>query len=84
MKILRITAVLDETGHRSQTSIYQLVKDGLFPRPVRIGRRAVGWPLGEVHTINAARVAAFSDEQLRELVNQLHSRRSSFLVPPAI
>jgi predicted DNA-binding transcriptional regulator AlpA len=47
MKILRITAVLDETGHRSHATIYNAVKEGLFTKPVRIGQRAVGWPQAE-------------------------------------
>lgn len=82
MKILRITAVLEETGHRSQATIYNAVKEGLFTKPVRIGQRAVGWPLSEVHAINAARIAGCSMTQIRELVEQLQMRRSSFLVPP--
>ncbi|MGV8997290.1 MAG: AlpA family transcriptional regulator [Parvibaculaceae bacterium] len=27
----------------SRSAIYQLMTEGLFPRPVRLGRRAVGW-----------------------------------------
>ena len=82
MKILRITAVLDETGHRSHATIYNAVNDGLFTKPVRIGQRAVGWPQSEVHAINAARIAGCSMEQIRGIVEQLHMQRSSFLVPP--
>lgn len=82
MKIMRITAVLDETGHRSHATIYNAVKEGLFTKPVRIGQRAVGWPQSEVHAINAARIAGCSLVQIQELVEQLHMQRSSFLVPP--
>lgn len=82
MKILRIEAVLEETGHRSHATIYNAVKEGLFPKPVKIGQRAVGWPLSDVHAINAARIAGLTNEQIRALVAQLHSQRSSFLVPP--
>ncbi len=82
MKILRIEGVLEETGHRSHATIYSNVKDGLFTRPIKIGQRAVGWPLSEVHAINAARIAGLTDVQIRALVEQLHSQRSSFWVPP--
>lgn len=27
----------------SRSTIYQLMTDGRFPRPVRLGKRAVGW-----------------------------------------
>lgn len=83
LKILRITAVLEETGHRSQASIYNAVKAGLFTKQVRIGQRAVGWPQAEVHAINAARIAGLTDAEIRDLVTQLHTLRSNFLVAPA-
>lgn len=84
MKILRLTSVLEETGHRSPASIYNAVKDGLFTKQVRIGQRAVGWPQAEVHAINAARIAGCTEAQIRDLVIQMHARRSSFLVPPEL
>ncbi|MGR3782967.1 MAG: helix-turn-helix transcriptional regulator [Albimonas sp.] len=28
----------------SASTLYKMMEDGLFPRPLRIGRRAVGWP----------------------------------------
>lgn len=37
MAILRIDAVLQETGERSKTSIYNRVKEGVFTKPVPIG-----------------------------------------------
>lgn len=39
---LRLPTVVQRTG-LSRSSIYALVSDGLFPAPVRIGRRAVAW-----------------------------------------
>lgn len=39
---LRLPRVKTETG-LSKSTIYQLIKDGLFPKPVKIGHRAVGW-----------------------------------------
>lgn len=76
MSILRIQAVKAETGHRSHSSVYTLVRTGLFTKPVPIGQRAVGWPADEVQAINAARIAGKSDDQIRELVKRLHKRRS--------
>ncbi len=40
---LRRTAVEAATG-LSRSSIYDMMDRGEFPRPVRMGRRAVAWP----------------------------------------
>lgn len=79
MAILRLPAVKAETGHRSHASIYNAIRAGLFTNPVPIGQRAVGWPSDEVQAINAARIAGQSDEQIRELVKQLHAKRAEKL-----
>lgn len=41
-KLLRRTDVESLTG-LSRTSIYRMMERGEFPRPVRIGPRAVAW-----------------------------------------
>lgn len=69
-------AVKAETGHRSHASIYNAVRAGLFTKPVSIGERAVGWPDNEVRAINAARIAGWSESEIRELVSRLHSKRA--------
>jgi prophage regulatory protein len=75
MSILRMTAVKAETGHASHASVYGAIHEGLFTVPVPIGQRAVGWPDTEVRAINAARIRGDSDDQLRALVNKLHTAR---------
>lgn len=70
----------DETGHRSQASIYNAIREGLFTRPVAIGERSVGWPDYEVKAINAARIAGQSNEQIKALVNRLHAKRTEMAV----
>ena len=45
--ILRLPAVKQSTG-LSRSTIYQLVADGSFPKPVSLGDRAVGWLEHEV------------------------------------
>jgi len=42
-KHYRRTEVEDITG-LSRSSIYDMMDRGDFPRPVRIGKRAVAWP----------------------------------------
>lgn len=76
MRIIRLPAVKAETGHRSDASIYNAIRAGLFPAGVSIGQRAKGWPLEEVFAINAARIAGKSDKEIRELVQLLHTKRA--------
>jgi len=75
MSILRMPMVKAITGHKSHASIYNAIRDGLFTRPVQIGKRSVGWPDYEVNAICKARVAGWSDEQIAELICRLHVRR---------
>ena len=42
-RLLRRSSVEEITG-LSKSTIYRLVAQGLFPRPIRIGSRAVAWP----------------------------------------
>ncbi len=74
--ILRLPAVLIRRG-RSRSSHYSDIQQGLFTPPVPIGLRAVGWPAYEVTTLNAARIAGKSEEEIRELVIQLKTTRKT-------
>jgi prophage regulatory protein len=62
---------------RSRSSHYNDIQQGLFTRPVYIGARAVGWPAHEVATLNAARIAGKTDEEIRALVAKLEAARKS-------
>ncbi len=42
-KIYRIPAIMEMTG-LSRSSIYLAVSKGEFPKPIKIGKRAIGWP----------------------------------------
>ena len=75
MSILRLPSVKAETGHRSDASIYNAIREGLFTTGVAIGQRARGWPRAEVLAINQARIAGKSDAEIRELVTVLHAKR---------
>ena len=41
-QILRRPAVERKTG-LSRSSIYAKITEGVFPKPIRLGKRAVGW-----------------------------------------
>ena len=42
-KMYRLPEVMDMTG-LSRSSIYLRISTNEFPKPVKLGRRAVGWP----------------------------------------
>lgn len=74
LTILRCKQVKDWTG-LSRSTIYLRIQEGTFPKPVNLGARAVGWPSVEVSSINAARIAGKSDEEIRVLVARMEAAR---------
>ena len=56
-KFLKLPEVRVRTG-KSRSSIYQGVKDGTFPRPIKLGPRAVGWIEAEIEAHNQACIDA--------------------------
>lgn len=74
--ILRLPTVKAESGY-SRSTIYLRITQGLWPKPVSLGARAVGWPAGEVSALNAARIAGKSDEEIRDLVVKLEVARKA-------
>jgi len=72
--MLKLRDVKKATGY-SRTTIYDYAQRGLFPRPVKMGLRAVAWPENEISAINAARIAGKSKEAISQLVQTLHAQR---------
>ena len=79
MAIWRIESCKTEAGYRSNASIYNLIREGLWTKPVSIGQRSVGWPDDEVRALCAARIAGKTDDEIRELVSRLHLKRTELL-----
>lgn len=79
MAIWRIETCKAEAGYRSNASIYNLIREGLWTRPVKIGERSSGWPDDEVKALCAARIAGKVDKEIRELVVLLHAKRTELL-----
>lgn len=57
-KLLYRVNDLIETLGMSRPHIYQLVKRGEFPRPIKLGARAVAWPAQAIEAWIAERAAA--------------------------
>ena len=74
--ILRLPAVKSESGY-SRSTIYLRIAQGLWTKQVSLGPRCVGWPAHEVATLNAARIAGKTDEEIRALVVKLETARKA-------
>jgi prophage regulatory protein len=46
-RILRLSDVKERTG-LSRSTIYLYINDGVFPRPINLGARCVGWLESEI------------------------------------
>ncbi|WP_341861316.1 AlpA family transcriptional regulator [Gymnodinialimonas sp. 57CJ19] len=46
---LRRQAVEEITG-LSRSTLYAMISEGTFPRPVKLGKRAVGWSESSIQT----------------------------------
>lgn len=68
--LLRFSTVKAKTGYPRSTLYYQISK-GLFPPPVKLGERSVGWLATEVDAVLQARISGKSDTDLRALIRQL-------------
>ena len=57
--LIRLPEVIAETG-RSRSSIYEDSAAGEFPRPLKIGKRAVAWRTSDIEKWKATRQPAFN------------------------
>jgi len=78
----RRPVVQQATGLSRQT-LYKRIKEGLFPKPVIIGRDKngdacqVAWPANEIQAIIDARVAGKTDAEIKALVTKLEAARGT-------
>lgn len=76
--IWRLPQALAESG-KTRSPWYQDIARGLMTRPVKLSRRAAGWPADEVKAVTQARIAGLSEEAIRALVDKLHAKRKEVL-----
>lgn len=56
MRILRMKMVVEITG-LARSTVYKYIAEGIFPKPITLGGRSVGWVESEVFAWIQARVA---------------------------
>jgi prophage regulatory protein len=57
LRFLRLPQVIEVTGV-ARSSLYDLIAEGRFPKPIKISDRCVGWVEGEVREWMRQRIAA--------------------------
>ncbi len=77
-KIVRRAEVLDFL-QISRSNLYQKIAKGLWPAPVPLGARAVGWISGENEKVLAAMISGQSQESIKLLVQDLMKQRKTLL-----
>lgn len=60
-KFLRLRAVKDATGLPTST-LYEMMDRDKFPRPIKLGARAVGWDAADIAKWQEERLAASKHE----------------------
>ena len=78
LNLIRLPKVKSKTGYCGST-VYANVTDQTLTPPIKIGPRASAWPEYEIDAIIAARIAGKSDDDIRELVNELTAKREFLL-----
>jgi prophage regulatory protein len=67
--MLRLPTVLQRRG-RQKSAHHNDVREGLWTKPVKPGRRMSLWPESEVNQLLAAEIAGATAEQVKELVRR--------------
>ena len=75
IKMQRIPVLLERTG-MGETSFRTAIADGLLPKLIKLGPRAVGIPEHEIDQIIRARIAGLPDAEIRKLVERIHAERA--------
>lgn len=70
----RLPGLERATGYKGPT-LYQKIKAGLFPAPVRLSQRHSIWPAHEVTAWLNAKTRGANDEEIRALVQRLQNER---------
>ena len=63
--------------HRSRSSHFRDIKNGLCTSPIKVGPNSVVWLRNELKTLRSALIAGKSDDEIRHLVRELHRERQA-------
>lgn len=62
----------------SRSNLYKKIEQGLWPKPISLGSRAVAWLSSENEQVLNAMIAGKSQEEIKQLVEILENSRKQF------
>jgi len=74
MQIIKLKSVVKTTG-LSRSTIYNKISEGVFPKPIRLGERAIGFLESEVQAFVALLVKGVSNEEMRVAIIDIVKNR---------
>ena len=75
--IVRRPALL-ELLQISRSNLYKKIEQGLWPKPISLGSRAVAWLSSENEQVLNAMIAGQSQKEIKQLVEILENSRKQF------
>lgn len=66
-----------EYRHRSRSSHFRDIENGLCTTPIRVGPRSVAWLRYELEMLRSAVIGGKTEFEIRSLVRELHRRRKA-------
>ena len=64
-----------EYRHRSRSSHFRDIENGLCTTPINVGPRSVAWLHTELETLRAAVIAGKSQDEIKQIVRELQDLR---------
>lgn len=77
-RFLRKPEAMAELGIRANSTWYTHIANGLIPPPVKLGARASAWIEDEILTVKYGRIAGMTNDEVRDLVEDLVSGRADW------
>ena len=74
IQIVKQPSLLEQFAF-SKSTLFSQIKQGLMPKPIPLGDRAVGYLQHELDSVLSARIAGQSNDQIKELVKSLVAQR---------
>ena len=64
-----------EYRYRSRSSHFRDIEDGLCTTSIKVGPNSIVWLRNELETLRSAVIAGKSEDEIRQLVRELHRKR---------
>lgn len=76
-RMVDLSSVLRGRDLNAPSVIYREIGEGLFIEPIKLSARCSRWLESEVTTLDGARIAGLSEDEIRQVVIQLRTKRKA-------